>query len=178
VAVLGAGNTALLCDLMEPALSSLEYGFERVGLRAAELLERLMSGKRAPRAPVLLAPSGIVSRRSSDMFAVDDPVVSAALRAIWARSAKPLRVSTVLEEVPSSRRTLERRFRRAMGRSLHDEIRRSHVERSKRLLVETREPLKVVAARAGFLDAPQFSRVFRAAEGLSPQEYRDRHSEP
>jgi LacI family transcriptional regulator len=178
VAILGTGNTALLSDLMEPALSSIEYGFERVGLGAAECLERLMSGRRPPRAPVLVAPSGIVSRRSSDMFAVSDPVVSDALRAIWARSSKPLRVGAVLEDVPTSRRTLERRFRQALGRSLHDEIRRAHVERSKRLLVETREPLKVVAARAGFLDAPQFSRVFRASEGLSPQEYRDRHSEP
>lgn len=177
-AVLGAGNTALLCDLMEPTLSSLEYGYERVGTRAAELLERLMAGKRPPRAPVLLPPSGIVSRRSSDMFAVDDPVASAALRSIWSRSAKPVRVADVLEDVATSRRTLERRFRRALGRSLHDEIRRSHVERSKRLLVETREPLKVVASRAGFRDAPHFSRLFRSAEGLTPQEYRERHSEP
>jgi len=76
------------------------------------------------------------------------------------------------------RRTLERRFRRAMDRTLHDEIRRSHIERSKRLLVESREPLKVVAAHAGFRDAPQFSRVFRSSEGLTPQEYRERHSEP
>lgn len=177
VAVLGAGNTALLCDLMEPALSSLDYGYERVGTQAADLLARLMAGKRPPRGPVLLPPSGIVSRRSSDMFAVDDPVASAALRSIWSRSAKPVRVSDVLDDVATSRRTLERRFRRALGRSLHDEIRRSHVERSKRLLVESAEPLKVVAARAGFRDAPHFSRIFRAAEGLTPQEYRDRHSE-
>lgn len=177
-AILGAGNTALLCDLMEPTLSSLEFGFERVGRGAAELLERLMAGRRPPRAPVLVPPSGIVSRRSSDMFAVADPMVSAALRSIWARSAKPVRVDGILEDVPTSRRTLERRFREEMGRSLHDEIRRAHVERAKRLLVETREPLKVVAARSGFRDAPQFSRVFRTAEGLTPQEYRDRHSKP
>lgn len=177
-AVLGAGNTTLLCDLMEPALSSVEFGFERIGTESARLLERLMAGRRPPRAPVLLPPSGIVTRRSSDMFAVDDETVSAALRSIWSRSAKPVRVSDVLEDVPTSRRTLERRFRRALGRSLHDEIRRAHVDRSKRLLVESREPLKVVAARSGFRDAPQFSRVFRAAEGVTPQEYRDRHSSP
>lgn len=175
-AILGAGNTALLCDLMEPALSSLEYGYERVGRRAAEILERLMAGRSAPRTPVLLPPSGIVSRRSSDLFAVDDPVVSAALRSIGSRSAKPLSVEDVLKDVPSSRRTLERRFRSALGRTLHDEIRRSHLERSKRLLVESREPLKRVALRAGFRDAAHFSRVFHASEGLTPQDYRDRHS--
>lgn len=175
VAVMGAGNTALLCDLLEPTLSSVEYGFERVGRRAAELLDGLMKGRKAPRGPVELAPAGIVPRRSSDMFAVADPVVAAALRAIWSRSGKPVKVSSFLDEVPSSRRTLERRFRESLGRTVHDEIRRAHLERAKRMLVETVEPLKVVASRSGFRDAPQFSRVFRSAEGLTPQAYRLLH---
>jgi LacI family transcriptional regulator len=176
VAILGAGNTSLLCDLLEPTLSSLEYGFERVGRRAAELLDGLMAGKKPPKEPLLLPPSGVVSRRSSDVFAVEDPTVAAALRAIWARSAKPLKVAAILQEVPTSRRTLERRFREVLGRTIHDEIRRAHVEQSKRLLVETREPLKVVAARAGFRDPQQFSRVFRASEGRTPQDYRRTHA--
>lgn len=176
VAVVGSGNTSLLCDLLEPTLSSLEHGFERVGRRAAELLDSLMAGRKPPKEPVLLPPSGVVARRSSDVFAVDDPAVAGALRAIWARSGRPLRVSTILQEVPASRRTLERRFRAVLGRTIHDEIRRAHVEQAKRLLVETREPLKVVAARSGFRDPQQFSRVFRAAEKLTPQEFRRVHA--
>jgi LacI family transcriptional regulator len=172
VAVVGAGNTSLICDQLEPALSSVEYGFERVGRAAADLLERLMAGRKAPREPVLLPPSGIVSRRSSDLFAVDDPVVSAALKAIWSR---PGNVSSILSQVPSSRRTLERRFREALGRSVHDEIRRARLERARRLLVETENPLKVVAVKSGFRDAPQFSRDFRSAEGCTPEEYRVTH---
>lgn len=176
VAVVGSGNTSLLCDLLEPTLSSLEYGFERVGRRAAELLQALMTGQKPPSKPVLLPPSGLVSRRSSDMFAVEDPSVAAALRAIWAGSGRPLKVSSILQGVPTSRRTLERRFREALGRTLHDEIRRAHVEQAKRLLVETRESLKVVASRAGFSDPQQFSRVFRSSEGLTPQRYRRLHA--
>lgn len=175
-AIVGSGNTALLCDLLEPTLSSLEHGFERVGRRAAELLDALMSGRKAPREPVLLAPSGVVARRSSDVFAVDDPGVAAALKCIWARAGRPLKVSTILAEVPASRRTLERRFREVLGRTIHDEIRRAHLELAKRLLAETREPLKAVAARSGFRDPQQFSRVFRAVEGLTPQAWRLRHA--
>lgn len=176
VAVAGSGNTVLLCDLLEPALSSVEYGFERVGRRAAELLAGLMSGRKPPKEPVLLPPSGLVARRSSDLFAVDDPAVAGALRAIWSRSRKPLKVSTVLEEVPASRRTLERRFRTLLGRTIHDEIRRAHLEIAKRLLVETRDPLKAVATQSGFRSPQQFSRIFRAAERVTPLEFRRTHA--
>lgn len=176
VAVVGAGNTDLLDNLLEPTLSSVEYGFERIGRRAAELLDRMMSGRKPPSSPVLLPPAGIVSRRSSDMFAVADPLVSAALRAIWARSGRPVRVASLLEEIPTSRRTLERRFRESLGRTVHDEIRRAHLERAKKMLVDSEEPMKVVASRSGFRDATQFSRVFRQAESCTPQDYRDRHS--
>ena len=110
------------------------------------------------------------------MFAVDDPSVAAALRAIWAGSGRPLKVSAILQGVPTSRRTLERRFRETLGRTIHDEIRRAHVEQAKRLLVETRESLKVVASRAGFSDPQQFSRIFRSSEGLTPQRYRRLHA--
>ncbi len=176
VAIVGSGNTALLCDQLEPTISSLEHGFERVGRCAAERLDGLMRGRKDAGKPLVLPSSGVVARRSSDMFAVDDPNVAAALRAIWAGSDRPLKVASILRDIPTSRRTLERRFRELLGRTIHDEIRRSHLEQSKRLLVETREPLKVVAARAGFNDAQQFSRVFRTCEGLTPQQYRRRHA--
>ncbi|HEX7898813.1 MAG TPA: substrate-binding domain-containing protein [Planctomycetota bacterium] len=174
-AIVGAGNQSLMCDLLEPTLSSVEYGFERVGRRAAELLERLMKGGRAEAAPLRVPPSGVVARRSTDVFAVEDPSVAAALRLIWAKSDRPLKVAAILGELPSSRRTLERRFRDTLGRTIHDEIRRAHIERAKRLLVETREPLKVVASKAGFRDAQQFSRVFRGVERRTPQQYRLTH---
>lgn len=136
-----------------------------------------MAGRKAPKGPLLLPPAGIVTRRSSEVFAVDDPAVAAALRAIQAGSGRPMTVALLQKEIPVSRRTLERRFRKALGRTLHDEIRRAHLERAKRFLIETHEPLKTVALRAGFRDPQQFSRVFRAAEGRTPLDYRRAHSE-
>jgi LacI family transcriptional regulator len=176
VAIVGSGNTALVCDQLEPGLSSIEYGFERVGLRAAELLELLMKGRRPSSGPILVPPSGIVTRRSSNVFAVEEPTVAAAMKAIWARASKPLKISAILTDVPASRRTLERRFRQVLGRTIHDEIRRAHVELAKQLLVETSDPLKTVASNSGFRDPQQFSRVFRAAEGRTPLEFRRLHS--
>jgi LacI family transcriptional regulator len=175
-AIVGSGNTPLLCDLLEPTISSLDHGYERVGRRAGELLDRLMSGRKAPATPLLLPPSGVVARGSSDMFAVEDESVAAALRAIWAASGRPLKVASILRGIPTSRRTLERRFRDLLGRTIHDEIRRAHLDQAKRLLVESRDSLKVVASRAGFSDPQQFSRVFRSFVGMTPLRYRQVHA--
>ncbi|MEU5907562.1 helix-turn-helix domain-containing protein [Micromonospora sp. NPDC047467] len=40
------------------------------------------------------------------------------------------------------------------------------------------QPVQAIAARWGFSDKAHFSRVFRAAHGLSPQAYRESHSDP
>lgn len=48
-------------------------------------------------------------------------------------------------------------------------------EEARRLLTETREPLKAIADRLGHADAVVFSRAFKAATGLTPAQYRRQH---
>jgi AraC-like DNA-binding protein len=83
-----------------------------------------------------------------------------------------LNVADVLKEVPVERRSLERRFRRHLGRGIGEEIRRVHVERAQRLLAETDLPIKDVAQQSGFSDFRQLAVVFRQELGLCPTEYR------
>jgi len=173
--IVGCGNTEITCEMMEPGLSSIEHGYERVGREAVGLLDRLMRGAAAPRGPILVPPVGVVARRSTDVFAVEDPDVARALRVIWDLSRWPLRVAEVLEAVPMARRTLERRFRKVLGRGVHEQIVWAHVERARRLLAETDEPIKQVARASGFRSPQQLSRVFRRREGLTPLAFRRRH---
>lgn len=175
VAIMSIGNTDITCEMCEPRLSSVEHGFERVGAQAAALLEEMMHGQRLAPSTTLIAPAGIVTRTSTDAFAVQDPEVEKALRVIQELSQSPVRVADVLEAVPLSRRTLERRFREVLGCSIHDEITRAYLERAKHLLVSTRDPLKWIATRAGFSSPQRLSRVFREIEKVTPQEYRRSH---
>jgi LacI family transcriptional regulator len=170
--LVGSGNTVLVCEGLSPTLSSVEHGFERVGLRAAQLLERLLRGGRAPSEPTLVAPVGLVPRRSTEVFAVEDRAVAAALRFIADRAAGEIRVGDVASAVPMSRRSLERRFRAALGRTVHDEITRARLERVKRKLVETDLPIKAIARDSGFAGLEHLSRVFRRKEGRSPGSWR------
>ena len=172
VAIIGVDNDDLLCELARPSLSSVVVPAERIGYEAAALLERLLAGAKPPRAPVLIPPPGVMARQSSDVLAIDDPDVAAALRHLRDHAHGPLRVAHVLRAVPISRRALERRFRALLGRGLAEEIRRVRVERAKHLLAATELGMAEVTERAGFASQPQLSRVFRRETGLTPTAFR------
>jgi LacI family transcriptional regulator len=176
VALVGVDNDDLLCELARPSLTSVALPTERVGFEAARLLDRLLtrprSRGRTVASALLLPPQGVVIRGSSDVVAIGDAEVAAALRFIRQHAHESIQVKDVLGEVPVSRRTLERRLRAALGRGVWEEIRRVHLERGKSLLAETDMPMSEVARHAGFSDQRQLSVVFRQVSGLTPTAYR------
>src|SRR5581483_6120371 len=106
------------------------------GWEAARLLGRLMRGRPVPDA-TFLPPEGVVTRQSSDVVAVGDERLAAALRHIRERACEGISVDDVLRAAPVSRSTLERGLRALLGRSPHAEIRRVQLDRARRLLRET-----------------------------------------
>ncbi|MCF7668793.1 MAG: XylR family transcriptional regulator, partial [Verrucomicrobia bacterium] len=72
VAVIGVDNDEVLCEIAYPPLSSIWPAHNQVGYEAAALLERLMNGESRPSRPILISPSGVVTRRSTDVLAVED----------------------------------------------------------------------------------------------------------
>ena len=175
VALVGTHNESVICLHPEPSLTSIDLGYERVGYRAAQLLDRLMDGESPPDQPLLIAPAELIPRQSTDSYAVDDPLVARALRFIAEHGHEAIKVSDVVAAMPASRRAMERRFQNAMRRSIADEITRLRLERAKRRLVESDESLKSVAGASGFSNPTHFYRAFIRVEGLSPTEYRHQH---
>jgi LacI family transcriptional regulator, galactose operon repressor len=172
VAIVGVDDDDLLCEFARPSLSSVALPTERIGYEAARQVQRLLKGAQAGERPLLLPPLGVIARRSTDILAVDDADIVAALRMIRERGHQPIRVPDLLREIPTSRRSLERRFRKVVGRSILGEIRRVHVKRASELLAQTDLPLHAIADRSGFTDAKRFSTVFRQMVGLTPSAYR------
>lgn len=172
VALVGSGNEVLVDSAATPTLSSIDYGFERIGHRAAELLDRLMDGEPAPAEPLRLAPVSLVTRQSSDAFVVDDAMVAAALGFITTHLHDAIDVEQVAAHVATTRRTLSRRFHDSLGTTIHDAITRLRLERVKQQLVETGAPLKTIARDCGFRDAIHLCKVFQRVAGTSPSEYR------
>jgi LacI family transcriptional regulator len=175
LAVLGVDNDEVFCELANPTLSSVALPAQRIGYEGARLLDSLMAGRAAPpRPPLLLPPEGVVSRRSTGLPALLDPDVAAAVRYIRLHVGDGLHVDDVVREVQVSRRSLEQRFLKALGRTPAAEIRRAQVDVAMRMLADTDEPMARVAAAAGFSNAKQFSASFHHETGLTPRDYRRR----
>ena len=173
IAIVGTGNEVILCAAPMPSLTSIDLAHAKVGYRAAAMLERLMDGKAPPSGPEFIPPAQLVPRQSTDVFAVDDPLVAQALRFLAENSNRMLGVSEVAAEVAVSRRKLERRFRAAVGRSIAEESIRLRVNRAKRRLVETDEDIKMVAWATGFCSVNHFGKVFARTVGITPTRYRE-----
>ena len=172
VAMVGVDNDDLLCELARPSLSSVEVPAEDVGRQAAALLDEMLQGRAVAPHPVLLPPKGVVTRQSSDVLAIEDADVAAAVRFIRGNSHRPLAIDEVVEAVAICRRTLERKFRKALSRGLWDEVRRAHLERATRLLLDTDLSMSAVAAASAFNGGTHLSIVFRQELNTTPTAFR------
>jgi LacI family transcriptional regulator len=172
LAVIGVDDDYPFCDLCDPPLSSVVPNAQRIGYQAAEILEGLMAGEPPVAQEILVEPLGITTRQSTDILAIDDPAIAAAVRLIRERACDGLRVSEIVKRVAISRPVLERRFRKFLSRSPQAEIRRVQIARVKRLLVDTDLPLKSIASMAGFIHPEYLSVVFKRDTGATPGSYR------
>lgn len=68
--------------------------------------------------------------------------------------------------------TLRRRFKEAMGLSLHAYVMRSRMATARDLLISTDMPIGQIADQLGYRDVHFFSTQFRMQIGLSPSAYR------
>ncbi len=180
VAVLGVDNDDLVQSLAYPPLSTVNTARQRIGFEAAAMLEKLMTteaadtDEAADRVPLLIPPTGVITRQSTDVLAIADEDVADAVRYIHAHAGRPITVEDVARELTLSRRQIERRFRAALGRSILDEIQRCRVDRARQLLVETELTLPQIALASGFASASYFSVVFGKSQGMTPGTYRER----
>lgn len=177
VAVLGVDNDELLCSLSTPPLSSINPNSLHSGWIAASLLDQMMGGLPVEIRTYLSRPAGIVTRQSTDVLAVDDQQVASALRYIRERGHEGLTVMDVVEKVGISRRSLETRMKKIVGRSPHEEIMRVQINRAKQLILGSFLPLAEVAERCGFQNTEYLSVAFKRATGLPPREYRKLHGD-
>ena len=163
----------MVCLLCDPPLSSIALNFERAGYEAAELLDRMMRNEvKACDQRILLKPTHVSTRQSTDVLAIPDAVVARAARFIRENAREGIQVDDVAAAVYISRRTLQHRFRTIVGHSVGEQIRRVRLEHITRMLIETNLNISEIATNLGYTDAQHIARYFRIAKGISPQEFR------
>jgi LacI family transcriptional regulator len=174
VAVIGVDNDELLCEFCDPPLSSVMPNPQRIGFEAAAMLDQFMKGVKPEKQEMLIEPLGVATRQSSDVLAVEDPHIASAMSYIRDHALNGCTVQDLLECVPLSRSSLERRFRKYLGRSPQSEIHACRLKRVKQLLSETDLTLSRIAELVGYEHPEYMSVVFRRETGQTPGAYRRR----
>jgi LacI family transcriptional regulator len=174
VALVGADNDDLECELISPPLSSVLIPWREVGKSAAELLASALAGEPIAGRRVSISPITVIGRRSSELLAVDDTLVARAVEWIRGNTGRRITVPMVAKAVAGGRHRLERAFRRVLGRTMQEEIRRAHVEAARRMLHTSRASLGEIAQKSGFSSAALLSVAFQRELGVAPGLYRRR----
>ena len=169
IAVIGVDDDHPLCDLRDPPLSSVVPNAQRIGYEAATLLERLMAGDTPVAREVLIEPLGVTTRQSTDILAIDDPQIAAAVRFIREHACEGLKIAQLLAHSTISRPVLERRFRKFLNRSPQAEIRRVQLARARQLLVVTTSCTSSGASATSRRTTPRPSPPASALAGRRPQ---------
>ncbi|HRY23617.1 MAG TPA: GlxA family transcriptional regulator [Geminicoccaceae bacterium] len=105
-------------------------------------------------------------------LATDDALVRRALLVMQQSIDSPLSIGRVVVQLAVSRRKLERHFRQALGMTPLEADRLIRLEQAKHLLVTTARSATRIANETGFCDLPHMIKVFRAAEGITPDVFR------
>ena len=172
VAVIGVDNDEILCSMSFPQLSSIDVDIEGGGYETAMMAERMVNDPSYEGKDIVLKPTNIVSRMSSNMFATKDPAILKALQFISENIDHKILVPDVLKQVPLSRRLLEQRFSKATGTTIYQYISDLRMDRFAQLLLSSNDSIANIAARMEEPDTKSISRRFLALKGCTPSEYR------
>ncbi|MGI9368645.1 MAG: GlxA family transcriptional regulator [Ruegeria sp.] len=97
-----------------------------------------------------------------------------AIQIMSDRIANPVSPSVIAEQIGISTRQLERLFGKYLNASPKKYFMELRLERARNLLIQTESSVTDVAFACGFESAGHFSRVYRAAYGVTPMLQRNR----
>lgn len=177
-AVIGVGADDVSCALADPPLSSVVLNAWRMGYEAARVLDGLMRGQKPSARKVLIPPLDIAARQSTDVTAIADATVAAAMHFIREHACDGINVEDVVRRAGISRTALQDHFRNALGRPIHDVIVDTRIARVRELLAQTTLSLLDIAERTGFKYPEYMSSVLKQRTGWTPAGYRQEYGTP
>lgn len=172
MALIGINDSKPYCLVAFPQLTSVRHPGELVGFHAAGVLHRLLEGEKVTE-DVLLKSPGVVERESTNIVAVQDPLVAKALRFIQNHAKTgPVSIGDLCAQLGASHSSLRLRFKKVMGCSAKEEVDRVRCREARLLLLETQLSVQETAFRLGFATPEEFTRFFTRLEGNSPTKFR------
>jgi LacI family transcriptional regulator len=176
LALLGANNDGITCELANPTLSSIPRDGEKIGYEAAALLDRLIENRASDldlNKEIVIEPLKVIDRGSTAFLALKDPDLLSAVNYIIKNIDKQINVNTICQYISKSRRWLEYSFKRDMNKSPLEFINEVRCTKAKELLEDSGNlKLSAVAYMAGFSSTDQMNKSFRKIYGQTASHYR------
>jgi AraC family transcriptional regulator len=101
------------------------------------------------------------------------PWLRQAVEILHAEFRNPFSLTAVARRVGTHPVHLARTFRRLYGMTTGEYVRRLRISCAREALTRKEISLSAVAAQAGFADQSHFGRIFKAATGMTPLEFRN-----
>lgn len=171
IALLGVDNDELICNLSDPPLSSIELDVEKGGYEAGKLIHKLIKEKAKP-FNIFVGASHIELRQSTEKYHLKNEHIQTVVDFIKNNFSSEISIDSLTTMVPLSRRSLEVKFKNAMGVSIYQFILENRIEHFSHLLVTTDRSLFDLALESGFNDSNNISRIFKKFKGVTPMEFR------
>ncbi|CCN69269.1 XylR family transcriptional regulator [Vibrio nigripulchritudo] len=180
ISVIGIDNEEIARYLNRVSLTSVGQGCKEMGYRAAKFLHKRLENEKphnsAKPPRILISPTQVYPRHSTDFRALKDPYVIQAMHYIRHNACKGIKVESVLSYVGISRSNLEVRFKEELGHSIHKEIHNSKLEHACSLLTNTSLPISEIAELCGYPSLQYIYSVFKKDLGKTPKEFRNNNT--
>ncbi len=173
VAVLGVDNDPYQNSLSPIPLSSVQLAGIRIGEVAAEELLLWLEKKKKPQPDRKLKPVRVITRLSTDNAYCDDELVADALDIINEQLPDLKSTEDLVQRLKVSRRTLEWRFRKALGHTINDELSQARIEKARFLLSTTDLTGEQIAHQVGLSEGRMLTVLMKRKTGQTPTEYRE-----
>lgn len=178
VNVIGYGNYVLTCEAATPPLTSVDPDWRQIGYEAAQYMDRVLQGEDVPPTTIEVPPLCIQSRQSLlPAAAAQDKRLGNALNLIHREYDNLLTVGDLAVAAHTSRRTLENLFKKHLGRTPLEELRRVRIAQARELLLQSNKTNHAIAALCGYQTLSHFYRDFKMCVGETPGEFK-RHLAP
>lgn len=106
----------------------------------------------------------------------EDEAVLKAQEYIEENFQEKITVDELCDKFSVSRRTFERRFKKATSNTVVEYIQRVKVEAAKRQLESARKTVYQVMYEVGYSDTKAFREIFRKITGITPVDYRNKYN--
>jgi AraC-like DNA-binding protein len=102
----------------------------------------------------------------------DSEIVDAALAELQREDSAWLGNDAMARRLGTNEKKLTELFRQRFGLTVHEYLVQQRLESARARLATTQEQIQLVADRAGYRNASDFSRAFRNRYGIGPRQYR------